>query len=416
MTNLLGSEEWGDYSYAVSWLTNLVLFGRFGFNKSATRFLAVYTAQKDWPHLRGFLRYSQSTMYKASLGISLAVTLLLLVFSGQIKQFFGGNAFYHCMLIAMSVLPFLAHLEIVEGILDGYKRVVLSQIPMRITRPALIALLAMGTYFLLPIGRDASGKFLAAETAMIITLASVLTALGIAFYLLKKTYPSQAHGSETAYKKQEWFSTSRDMMLTSSFNLLLVSADVTMLGIMISTEAAGIYTGAARLALLLIIALTAVNAILQPIAASLYSQKKMDELQRMVSLGANAIFAISLIGSIILYFGAEFLVALFGEEDFQAAAPLLRILIVGQLFNAFAGPSVLLLNMTGHQRDAARIMAGGALLNFILNGILIALIGIEGAAYASVTTNILWNIAAAIVVWYRLRIFTPALRFARTKS
>ena len=416
LTNLLGPAEWGDYAYAISWLTNLSLFGKFGFNKSSTRFLAMYVAQKEWPLLRGYLHYSQATMYRISLVLAGVSAILLYLFREPFQQFFEGDAFYHCLLIALAILPFLAHLEVAEGILDGYRRVITSQIPMRIMRPAILGLIVAAVYFLTAFGRNETGEFLTAETTMLINLTAVLLALGTALFILRSALPAQARGIEPRYEKKVWFGTSRDMLLTSSFNLLLVQADVTMLGLMIGTEAAGIYTNASRVALLLIIALTAVNAMLQPLAASLYAEKKQEELQRIVSIGAIAIFAISIVGSVVLYFGADFIISLFGDEEYMAGVPVLRILIVGQLFNAFAGPSVLLLNMTGHQRDAARIMAGGAVLNFVLNGILIALIGLEGAAYASVITNIAWNLAATAIVWNRLRIFTMALWFPRRKN
>ena len=95
---------------------------------------------------------------------------------------------------------------------------------------------------------------------------------------------------------------------------------------------------------------------------------------------------------------------------------MLRILIFGQIFNACAGPAVLLLNMTGHQRDAAKIMAFGAMLNLGLNAILITNMGTQGAAIATIITTLLWNIAAALVVWRRLRIVSFALWWPRNKK
>lgn len=414
LTNLLGP-EYGDYAYAVAWLTTLVLVGRFGFNKSATRYLAAYRGLQDWPHTRGFLRYSQRTMYAVAIGITLLAGALLLVAKPYIVNYYGDDAFYNCMVIALVSLPFLSHLEIVEGILDGFKRVVVSQIPMRMLRPAIIAGSVIVLFYMTSLGRVSHGEkgvFLTSETAMFVNLGAVFIALGLGIVFVVSTLPDQIRKARPAYKKREWFGTSRDMMLTSGFNLLLVQADVIMLGLLVDTDAVGLYTVASRIALLLILGLTAVNAILQPITADLYAQQKNQELQRIVTLGANAVFAISLIGSLVLYFGADYLHLIFGDE-FVDSSPLLRILIIGQLFNAFAGPAVLLLNMTGYQRDSAKIMAGGAVLNLLLNAGLISWIGIEGAAYATAITTILWNLAAAVVVWYRLGIRSIALTPAR---
>lgn len=408
LTNLLGT-DYGKYALALSWLTALVLIGRLGFNKSATRYIAAYAGQKDWGLLKGFLRYSVRTTYKVSIGLVIICTCILLLSRDFITGYYQDDGFYNCLLIAMLALPFLAHLELTEGILDGFKRVVLSQLPMRTFRPTLIALAILGLFFWTALGQfnyvfeGETVRAITAETTMVVNLIAIVSALLLALFFTRRALPQTVRMAEPLYRKKEWFSTSRDMMFTSGFNLILVQADVMMLGALIDENAAGLYTVASRMGLLLILALNSVNAILQPIASDLFASKKIQELQRIVSLGANGVFAISLAGGVVLYFGADYLHLLFGPE-FRETAELLRILIIGQLINAFAGPAVLLLNMTGHQRDAARVMAGGAILNVVLNGIFITWMGTPGAAIATATTTVIWNLAAAYMVWNRLQI------------
>ncbi len=205
------------------------------------------------------------------------------------------------------------------------------------------------------------------------------------------------------------------MMWTSGFNYILISADSLMLGLLLSTDAVGIYRIASQVAVAIVIALTAMNGILHPIVADLHASGKQKELQRIVSIGANAVFAISIIGGLVLFFAADYLPLLFGRE-YVEPIPILRILIFGQIFNACAGPAVLLLNMTGYQRDAAKIMAVGATLNLILNAVMISTMGIEGAAYATIITTLLWNVGAAFVVWKRLQLVSFALWWPKTKK
>ena len=405
LTRLLGLQEYGTYAYTISWLTALVLLGRLGFNQAATRYIASYASLKEWGKLRGFVHYCVTTVYKFSIGVALICLAILFLSGGAIQSYFEDDGIYNTFLIAMAILPLVAHLELNEGILDGFKRVVQSQLPMRVIRPALIALGLLGLFYLTSIGKE--GDVITAETAMTINLCSTFIALIFSVRLRQSAIPSEVKGAAAEYHKTEWFSTSRDMMLATAFYLILVQADVMMLGILVNEEAAGLYTVASRIATLLVLALASVNAILQPIAAGLYSNQKFDELQRIVSLGATAVFAISLIGCFVLYFGADYMHLIFGDE-FRETDDLLRILIIGQLVNAFAGPAVLLLNMTKHQRDAARIMAVGAVLNLILNFVFIKWLGTAGAAVATSTTTILWNIAAAYVAWARLKIVSIA--------
>ncbi len=289
---------------------------------------------------------------------------------------------------------------------------------MRTLRPALIAILLISIYHLTGFGqflRPEGDTVMHAELAILINLFATICAVSLSYWLIRRTVPAEVNKAKPSFEKKEWLTTSQDMMLTSGFNYILISADSLMLGLLIDTDAVGVYRIASQVAVAIVIALTAMNGILHPIVADLYANNKRQELQRIISIGANAVFAISIIGGLILYFSADLLPLLFGAEYIEPI-PLLRILIFGQIFNACAGPAVLLLNMTGHQRDAAKIMAFGALLNLGLNAILITRIGIEGAAIATIITTLLWNIAAALVVWRRLRIVSFALWWPRNKK
>ena len=74
------------------------------------------------------------------------------------------------------------------------------------------------------------------------------------------------------------------------------------------------------------------------------------------------------------------------------------ILIVGQMMNAFAGSVGYLLNMTGGQKIMRNIAGIAALLNIVLNTLLIPSYGINGAAYASAISLASWNVLAVIYI------------------
>jgi O-antigen/teichoic acid export membrane protein len=411
LTNYLGPEEYGVYVLALAWLTVLTTVGRLGFNKSAIRYLAAYRGQSDWPRMRGFMVYCRRTTYWISVAAALLTAGLLWLFWEPIRSYYDGDAFPRCMMLALLSLPLLSYLQVSEGVLDGFKRVAQSQIPLRIARPGFIALLTIAAFSATSLGRGAAetgSDHLTAEFSMIVNLVATLLALLLAGLLVRRVMPAEAKSAVPAFEKREWFATSRDMMWTSGFNLVIFEADLILLGILSSTEEVGIFRVASQVAQLLVVALTAANAILYPIVADLFARQKMDELQRIVRIGANAVFAVAVVGAVVLYAGSAHLGAIFGER-FGQAAPLLRVLIVGQIVNAFTGPALLLLNMTGHQRDSARIMGSTAVVNVALNVGLIHFYGSLGAAYATASSIILWNVIAAFVVWYRLRIVSLAV-------
>ena len=73
--------------------------------------------------------------------------------------------------------------------------------------------------------------------------------------------------------------------------------------------------------------------------------------------------------------------------------------------------------MTGKERLALGIAAGTTLLNVPLNLVLIPPYGVAGAVVASAFCLVLWNLAAAFVVWRWLGIVPGVLAtFVRRPS
>ncbi|MGH7006216.1 MAG: polysaccharide biosynthesis C-terminal domain-containing protein, partial [Alphaproteobacteria bacterium] len=77
---------------------------------------------------------------------------------------------------------------------------------------------------------------------------------------------------------------------------------------------------------------------------------------------------------------------------YVAAHTPLVILAVGQLVNVSMGSVASLLNMTGHERDTTRIIFVGATLNVVLNVSLTPIWGMTGAAIATASGLIIWNL------------------------
>jgi O-antigen/teichoic acid export membrane protein len=101
---------------------------------------------------------------------------------------------------------------------------------------------------------------------------------------------------------------------------------------------------------------------------------------------------------IIIIFFPGFLLGLFGEE-FMQATRLLRILSFGQVVFALSGPVMYILTMTKHEKTAVYIMLVTAGINLVGNAVLIPLIGLKGAALATASTTVLWNIIAVLSVF-----------------
>src|SRR5699024_12883604 len=112
--------------------------------------------------------------------------------------------------------------------------------------------------------------------------------------------------------------------------------------------------------------LIAVNAIAAPAIAELDHVGKMEELQQFARRIAHLIFWPTLVLSAGLVVLSGFILGLFGKE-FVNGKLLLIILLVGQLAHACVGSVGYYLNMTGYERESAKVYGVAALVNIVLN-------------------------------------------------
>ena len=128
-----------------------------------------------------------------------------------------------------------------------------------------------------------------------------------------------------------------------------------------------------------------------PRIAALHARGKLVELQALVSTMSHWIFWPALAtAAVAIVFGAKIL-ALFGTT-FSAGHGALVILVCGHLVRAGTGLVADLLAVTGHHRQYAWVLAWSALLNVVLNVLLIPRFGIVGAATATAAAMALFNV------------------------
>jgi O-antigen/teichoic acid export membrane protein len=391
LARLLGVTQYGIYIYALTWINILVVASLLGLNTSLVRFIASYKAQERWGLLRGIIRRSTQFGVVFSLVISGIGVIVVLTLRNRIGQdeaaTFG---------VALILLPVLVLVRLREASLRALKRVARSELPFRIIRPLLLAAVVSGLYLYLR-------QSLQATQAMTGNLIAVFVALLIGTVWLFKELPQQVRDAQPVYAEKEWLRVSLPLLLIDGMLVVLKQTDIIMLGAIRGPDEAGIYSAASRISNLVVFALAAINAILAPMISELYITGKIKELQRIVTLAAQAIFVFTMMFSIILAGFGKFALSLFGAEFVVTYVPLL-ILLSGQIVNALAGSVGLIMIMTGHQNQAGAIVAVSAAVNVILNALLIPLIGLVGAAISTTFTMVLWNIAMLVYVQRRLGI------------
>jgi O-antigen/teichoic acid export membrane protein len=137
--------------------------------------------------------------------------------------------------------------------------------------------------------------------------------------------------------------------------------------------------------------ISALNLIMAPVIAELYSLNQEQRLQQTLTFSSAVGFAISLVVcAVVIGFGPLILTNIFGKQFADAYAAMV-ILTVGQVVNSMTGSVGLLLTMTEHQSTALAILCIGTATGAGLTALLVPQFGMIGAAIASVVSTSLWN-------------------------
>ena len=396
LARILGAKEYGKYIYVIAWFRILEVPVIFGLDRVLISNISVYLTQSSWNLMRGILRRTNQIVIVTSISIIILATIIM--------EFFLRPQDYIIQLIflfAFLSLPLRGLIVLRQSTLQGLDRVVWGQLPETVIQPITFIIL-------IALSWKVKELKLSALWAMGLRTISIGITFIISSYLLQKFIPDVVKRVNAIYKTIQWIYEALPLVLISGLMIINSNADILMLGAIKGAEFTGIYSVASRGASLVTFFLTAINTAIAPTIASLYTKRDIGNIQQIVTKSARLVFILSFpVASVLMLFSQNFL-SFFGHEFIYGKTTLL-ILTLGQLINVAAGPVGTILVMTGHQGDAARGIAVSSMLNIILNALLIPSWGIEGAALATATSIIIWNILLVFLVYKRLRIHTTIL-------
>lgn len=203
-----------------------------------------------------------------------------------------------------------------------------------------------------------------------------------------------------------------DALWRSSRHLFLVSLinkgvtpwfPLFYLGVWASSDEVGVFATAVRIAFMVSFVLTAVNNVVAPNFAELYSKGNFAVLGRAARLSALGITLATLPVFFTLIFFGDWVMSLFGGE-FARGGCVLAILVFGQMINTACGSVGVLLNMSGNEKTNLYITVISVLLLLVLAIALVPAFGMYGAAVATSVALISFNVLAVFQVRKKLSI------------
>ncbi len=380
ITNLYGAETYGLFALGKICLSFAGMIFGLGIDMAIVKLSATKTHYNKGVITSDFFKKSIIIV-----GVSaILLSVLLFFFKEKIALDVFVNAKFTDFLLVISVLffPFLIHKTLIGflTVREEFKKY--GNYYFLFPNILIVLSILIVYYFKWPNYYLLGGYIIAYGIFGLILLGSV--------YNLKKEVQKIV-----SYKSILKLST--PMMISSSFLFISSWTDTFMLGAMVSKAELGVYNVAFKLASLALIIIATVNTVLAPKISSLFSNQNIKEIGVEVHKATKLITYVALPLVLFLILFRKPILGLFGDE-FVLGEMTLVIISLGMLFNAMSGSVAQVLNMTNHQKQFRNFTIFSALTNILLNYILIPKMGIEGAAIASLISNVILNSICIIYI------------------
>ncbi|MCH9670718.1 MAG: flippase [Gammaproteobacteria bacterium] len=165
--------------------------------------------------------------------------------------------------------------------------------------------------------------------------------------------------------------------------LIILRIDPVVIKMYLPLSAIAVYAIAIRIAEYALLLNKQFSNALMPLVSQSHGSGDVDTVRRVLIDGTRLLLGIALPFLGLLWFYAPELIELWMGPQFEAAAPLLRILLLAAAFSVLQLNAANVLGMTGAHRFVAFAMLGSAGLNLVLSILLVQYFELTGVASAT---------------------------------
>jgi O-antigen/teichoic acid export membrane protein len=181
----------------------------------------------------------------------------------------------------------------------------------------------------------------------------------------------------------------------------------------VSAAELGVYSASVRVALAMVLFLTAVSYVFSPFVADLHARGERERLDRLFKAITRWTIAGTIPIVLLMLVAPGPILQIFGGKEFVGGGTALRILLIGQTVNVSVGASGFVLIMAGFTGLDLVVYASSFALDLVAALVFVPLLGIEGAALAQAITLVVSNALRLWFVYRYVRIHPYDRHYAR---
>lgn len=374
VTKIYGVQTWGMVALTIALINVLSSVGKFGLDISALKYASIHS---------DFMGKVKSIYFK-SFKLILIITSII------------------SLAIYFTSLFLLDHAEY-ESVINVMVMTSLCLIPYSITALNGQILRSLGktrTYFfyvdlfktLLPLLFTILFFTVKFKSELILwTIGSSYT-LGFMLSTASVLFTLKGYHSIPTMRSKDLIKISRSLFFASAGVLFIGWTDTIIIGILDSAENTGTYDIIFKISQVSSISLIAVNAFIAPMISKYYHLRNMEEMRNLLFKISKLLSFVSLITFLVFAVFYSPIFSLFDLAIENTTTISYYLLIFSQCLNTFFGPVALILQLTGDEKYYSKVIWSVVTLNILLNILLIHVLGITGAALASLLSMFIWNI------------------------
>jgi len=406
LARYLKPDLYGIYATGFMLSSILLTLSNLGIFSGMTRFVSKYIGTDDTEQI--------FSIFVVGTGLSLLIsTAMILLISPNLgivsdRLFDGGNE--SVIFLFLLLVPFRSLYNSASSLLTGFNDMS-SKVGLDVLRNVSQVAVILCLIYL-----DVSLWTLVLGSLSVMVSSSVLaSALGV-WRIRRETKSFRL--SLDSVPVSELLIYSLPLVFVRISNLGMQWGDIFLLSYLTSSSTVGVYRSAFSLSQGLSIVLIGFSVPFFPLASRLYSQTDHDQLEQLFQSVTRWIYTLSIpIFVFTFMFAGEIVLAFFGAE-YQTGATILQILMIGTFIAVLAGNSTQLLKATDMTRAYFYVSFATMVLNLVLNLLLIPILGMRGAAVATMASLAILNILVLAVVYRELSIwgYRPLANYAISTS
>jgi O-antigen/teichoic acid export membrane protein len=393
LARFLGAEQLGLFVLAATIAGVAVSVSYLGLDGGISRYIPIALAQRDKPRVWGVIQIGTGVPVL----LSLVLTVILLATAEPLaSQMYHKPAVIPVLRLMSLAIPLMVLAGCLSRIVEGFKRVQYTTYSQSIVYTLLKIVLYVT---LLILGLGVMGV-VAAE------LIAVAVSTALLIYFVHRLFPLNRSVRVARRNIGEMFRFSLPLYLSRLLNQFGGLLETLVLGLVGVVPDVGIYSTILRVSSLGNLFFDSLRKISTPVISELYSQGKIEELERFYQTTTKwaIMFNLPIFGTFLLFAGA--LLDIFGK-DFTAGATGLIILAASSLFNASTGACGTVINMTGHSKlslvNSIVYLGSSIIIDFLL----IPRWQLVGAAWAGALTIVINNTLRMIEVYFLVHSLLP---------